>query len=80
MTEKEEKGKKEVDEELDISSPNFNPLRALTELQIPKQIIKFDNLSIFESKLKTAGNDFEKDVSIILIFYSIKILFNKFIS
>lgn len=52
------------DEELDMASEKFNPLKALysKKNRVPLNAKKFDNLSIFASRLKTAGNTFDSDL------------------
>lgn len=55
------------DEELNITSEKFNPLKALysKKFKVPKNVRKFDNLSSFFSAMKFAGDaldaDLEKD-------------------
>lgn len=58
------------DEELDISSEKFDPLKALyaKDLKLPVQNVKkFDNLGIFVSRLKAAGNKLEAEVMKLLL-------------
>ena len=54
------------DSELDITSDKFNPLKALysKELDLPVKDVKpLDNLGIFLSRLKNAGNDLGSQVN-----------------
>lgn len=69
MSEKEGNCEKpeENDEELDITSEKFNPLKALysKDLVIPvKNAKKLDNLGSFISRLKFAGNDLAAEVKV----------------
>lgn len=55
----------EEDDELNITSENFNPLKALysKNMKLPvKNVKRLDNLAIFESRLKKAGDKFDADV------------------
>lgn len=55
----------EKEDELDITSEKFNPLKALYSeklKQSQKNVKRFDNLSIFEARLKVAG-EIDKDVN-----------------
>lgn len=55
----------EKNEELDITSEKFDPLKALysKDLVLPmKNVKKLDNLGSFVSRLKFAGNDFAAEV------------------
>ncbi|KAG5678080.1 hypothetical protein PVAND_007782 [Polypedilum vanderplanki] len=54
------------DEELDLTSENFNPLKALysKNVKLPvKNVKRFDNLAIFLSRLKKAGDQIDSDLS-----------------
>lgn len=64
MSEKKDESSSE-NEELDIASASFNPLKALysKNVKLPvKNVKKFDNLSTFISRLKKADNNFEAEV------------------
>lgn len=55
------------EEELDVTSEKFNPLKALysKDVKLPvKNVKQLDNLGIFLSRLKNAGNNFEAEVRI----------------
>lgn len=65
MNEEKGDGSSSEDEELNIASSRFNPLKALytKNIKFPvKNVKKFDNLSIFISRLKKADNNFEAEV------------------
>lgn len=54
------------DDELDMKSKNFNPLKAIysTKLNLnASRLPKFDNLSSFLSRLQRAGNALDADLS-----------------
>lgn len=54
------------DEELDVTSRNFNPLKAIYSKKLkipPKSCQQFDNVSQFLSRLKRADNAFDADLS-----------------
>lgn len=56
---------KDLEEDLDITSAQFNPLKALysKDVKLPVQNVrKLDNLGMFMSRLKNAGNKFEAEV------------------
>lgn len=53
------------DEELNLESAKFNPLKALysQKLKLPAVQQNFENLGIFEARLKAAGNEPEADLA-----------------
>lgn len=52
------------EEELDMTSEKFNPLKALysTKVKLPVNRRKFDNLSSFISQIKKAGGSLDADL------------------
>lgn len=55
----------EKDDELDITSENFNPLKALysEQMKLPvKNVKRLDNLAVFLSRLKNAGDKIDSEV------------------
>lgn len=59
------KNKRENDDELDITSENFNPLKALysEQLKLPvKNVKRLDNLAVFLARLKNAGDKVDSEV------------------
>lgn len=56
----------ENDDELDITSENFNPLKALysNDMKLPvKNVKRLDNLAVFMSRLKNAENKIDSEVN-----------------
>ena len=56
----------EKDDELDITSENFNPLKALysNEMKLPvKNVKRLDNLAVVLSRLKNAENKIDSEVN-----------------
>jgi len=56
----------ENDDELDITSENFNPLKALysSDMKLPvKNVKRLDNLAVFMSRLKNAENKIDSEVN-----------------
>lgn len=52
------------EEELNVESEKFNPLKALysQKLKMPVVKVNFENLGIFEARLKAAGNEPDSDL------------------
>lgn len=54
-----------ADEELDMTSDKFNPLKAIysKKMKVPyEKVQKFDNVSSFMARLKVAGNVLDADL------------------
>lgn len=53
------------DEELDVTKPNFNPIKAIYSKRLfmkAENLPKFDNFSSFMSSLQRAGNKLDADL------------------
>lgn len=64
-----EKVKPDLDtseEELNVESERFNPLKALTseKFKLPVKVNSLDNMSMLEARLKRGDGDLETDLSV----------------